>query len=207
MSRWDYRLYTLGKPLEESKGVMIMVHGRGGTAENILTLASEFNRPDFHYIAPQAPENSWYPYSFLAPIQKNEPGITSGINLISDIAKSIQEKGIGKEKIFFLGFSQGACLTLEFAARNAQRWGGIFGLSGGLIGPEIIDGNYKGLFDASPVFLGCSDQDPHIPLKRVHETKEVFEKMNARVTERIYPAMPHTINQDEIDFVKDSLSI
>lgn len=198
----DYKLYTTGKPMDASIGVMIMIHGRGGTAENILSLADEFDEPDLHYIAPQAPGNSWYPNSFLAPIPQNEPGISSGIKMIQDLISQVVERGIHYEKIFLLGFSQGACLTLEFAARNAKRYGGIFGLSGGLIGPEHTPRNYPGSFDNTTVFLGCSDHDPHIPLQRVNETKLVFEEMNAKVTERIYPGMPHTIIQDEIDFIK-----
>ncbi len=198
----EYKLFTSGKSLEASKGVMIMIHGRGGTAENILTLADEIDNPDFHYIAPQATGNSWYPYSFLAPIPQNEPGISSGIKLIGNLIKHIMENNIGTGKIFLLGFSQGACLTLEFASRNAGRYGGIFGLSGGLIGPENTPRKYSGTFDDTPVLLGCSDIDPHIPLQRVHKSKEVFEEMNAKVTERIYSGMPHTIIQDEIDFVK-----
>lgn len=202
----DYNIYSKGKSLEESKGVMIMVHGRVGTAENILSLAEEFDEPDFHYIAPQAPGNYWYPYSFMAPIPQNEPGLSSGLKLIDDLIKKFLEKSIALEHIFLLGFSQGACLTLEFAARNAERYGGIFGLSGGLIGPENTPRNYSGTFDKTPVFLGCSDHDPHIPLQRVNETKLVFEEMKARVTERIYPGMPHTIIQDEIDFIKVAIS-
>lgn len=202
----DYKIYTSGKSVNTAKSAMIMIHGRGGTAENILTLAEEFKRQDLHYVAPQAPGNTWYPFSFLAPIAQNEPGITKGINTIKEITTDLVEKGISLDKIFILGFSQGACLALEFAARNANKFGGIIGLSGGLIGPDNTSRNYAGSFDDTPVFLGCSDKDPHIPLKRVHESKEVFEKMNAQVTERIYPGMPHTIIQDEIDFIRELIT-
>lgn len=200
---YKYKISTFGKPLADAKGVMIMIHGRGGTAENILSLADEFKEPDFHYIAPQAPGNTWYPYSFLTPMEQNEPGISSGIQFIKDITVDIENKGASLNNVFILGFSQGACLTLEFAARNARKYGGIVGFSGGLIGPENTLRDYKGSFEGTPVFLGCSDRDPHIPLERVHESKEVFEKMDAAVTEKIYPGMPHTIIQDEIDFVKN----
>ncbi|MDQ3394128.1 MAG: alpha/beta hydrolase [Bacteroidota bacterium] len=202
-----YNIKTAAKALKEAKTAMIMIHGRGGTAENILSLTEKFEHPEIHFIAPQAPGNTWYPNSFLAPILQNEPGITSGIQIIQNLAAYLEEHGIKHDKIFFLGFSQGACLALEFAARNAKKWGGIFGLSGGLIGPENTPRNYPGTLEGTPVFLGCSDEDPHIPLQRVHESKKVFEKMQAKVTERIYPGMPHTIIQDEIDFVKDVLSL
>jgi predicted esterase len=185
---------------------MIMIHGRGAGAENILTLADELHHPDFLYLAPQAFQSTWYPYSFLAPIPENEPGISSAIEVIKKMNNELIAAGIPQHKIIVLGFSQGACLALEFAARNVTNYGGIIALSGGLIGPDGTPRNYEGTFHETPVFLGCSDMDPHIPAKRVLESTKVFERMGARVTERIYPNMGHTINMDEVAFVKTLMS-
>lgn len=195
-------IYQKGKAVEEAKAAMIMVHGRGAGAQNILTLADELHHPDFAYLAPQAFQSTWYPYSFLAPIDDNEPGISSGIEVIKKINNDLLTAGIPQYKIIVLGFSQGACLALEFAARHVAHYGGIIALSGGLIGPDGTPREYKGNFHETPVFLGCSDIDPHIPVKRVLESTKVFEGMSASVTERIYPNMGHTINVDEIAFIK-----
>lgn len=185
---------------------MVLVHGRGATADSILTLTDEFDQPDFAYLAPQAAGNTWYPYSFLAPIAQNEPGISSGMTAIADVLAQITAAGIPLERIILLGFSQGACLTLEFAARNARRYGGIVGFSGGLIGPEGTPRLYPGSLDGTPVFLGCSDNDPHIPKERVEHTAEVLKRVGAQVTARLYPGMGHTVNQDEIDFVREMMA-
>ena len=195
-------IYQKGKAVEEAKAAMIMIHGRGAGAENILSLADELHHPDFCYLAPQAFQSTWYPYSFLAPIDDNEPGISSAIEVIRNINNDLIAAGIPQHKIIVLGFSQGACLSLEFAARNVANYGGIIALSGGLIGPEGTPRDYEGHFQQTPVFLGCSDIDPHIPVNRVLESTKVFERMGARATERIYPNMGHTINIDEINFVK-----
>lgn len=194
-----------GKKIETADAAMIMIHGRGATAESILTLAQEFNVDGLAYLAPQASGNTWYPYSFLNPIEMNEPGITSGLSLIDTIINDLLTKGFSMDKIFLLGFSQGACLSLEYAARNPANFGGVFGLSGGLIGPPGAPKNYKGSFNGSEIFLGCSDFDPHIPIERVDETESVFLEMNANVTKKIYNGMAHTINQDEINFIKSLL--
>ena len=194
-------IYRKGKAVEEAKAAMVMIHGRGGSAENILTLSDNLYHPDMAYLAPQAANNTWYPYSFLAPIQDNEPGISSGLTVIKGIVDALMKVGMSQDKIFIAGFSQGACLALEFAARHAGPYGGIVAFSGGLIGPDGTPRNYAGDFQSTPVFLGCSDTDPHIPFKRVHESTGVFEHMGAKVTERIYPNMGHTINEDEIAFV------
>lgn len=193
---------TYGMTLSRAKGAMIMVHGRGATAEGILSLAEEFAQPDFHYMAPQAHNYAWYPYSFLASISKNEPGISSGLQLIHDLILSVEKEGIEREKIILLGFSQGACLASEFAARHPQKLGGLAVLSGGLIGPEIRMEDYDGDMKRTPVYLGCSDEDPHIPQKRVDESAEIFENIGARVTKKIYPGMGHTINEDEIKHIQ-----
>lgn len=194
-----------GAKLDDTKAVMIMIHGRGATAEDILSLSAEFNFDGVAYLAPQAKNNSWYPLSFISPIEMNEPGITSGLALIDLIIELVLKKGFTSEKIFLLGFSQGACLSLEYAARNPQKFGGVFGLSGGLIGEAVRIENYSGNLGGTDVFLGCSNIDPHIPLSRVDETEAIFKKLNAKVTKRIYKGMAHTINKDEMGFVKTLL--
>jgi phospholipase/carboxylesterase len=196
---------TAGARLAEAQAAMIMVHGRGATADSILTLTDELQRPDWAYLAPQAAGNTWYPYSFLAPIWQNEPGITSGLTAVAHLLDHITNAGIPAERIILLGFSQGACLTLEFAARNAGRYGGLIGLSGGLIGPDGTPRNYPGSLADTPVFLGCSDIDPHIPRQRVEESSAVLKKLGGRVTMRLYPGLGHTVNQDEINFIRQMM--
>jgi predicted esterase len=181
---------------------MVMIHGRGATAESILTLVQAIDTPGFAYLAPQAAGGTWYPNSFLAPIPSNEPGITSGLAAIDDVLKTISAAEIPAERTMLLGFSQGACLSLEYAARHARRYGGIAGLSGGLIGPDGTPRNYPGSFDGTPVFLGCSDVDSHVPAARVRETAQVFEKMGAAATMRLYPGMGHIVNDDEVNAVR-----
>jgi predicted esterase len=193
---------TAGVPLDQVTAAIVMVHGRGATAEGILTLAPALDVPGFAYLAPQASGNTWYPQSFLAPIQSNEPGITSGMQAIEDVLSQVTAAGIPRERTMLLGFSQGACLTLEFAARHARRYGGIAGLSGGVIGPDGTPRNYAGSLEGTPVFLGCSDVDPHIPAQRVRETAEVMRRLGGQVTMRLYPGMGHLINEDEIDAVR-----
>jgi predicted esterase len=177
---------------------MILVHGRGASAEDILALADEFHLDDVAYVAPQAAGYTWYPYSFLAPIAQNEPEISSAFAVLSHLIGALRGNGVEPERIALLGFSQGACITLEYAARHARRYAGVFGLSGGLIGPPGTPRDYAGSFDGTPIFLGCSDADPHIPLARVRESAAVFRQLDANVDERIYRAMGHTINADEI---------
>lgn len=190
-----------GTKLDDAKAVMIMIHGRGAKAKDILSLSAEFNFDGAAYLAPQAKDNTWYPFSFLNPIEMNEPGITSGLALIDSIVEMLLQKGFTSEQIYLLGFSQGACLSLEYAVRNPKKFGGVIGLSGGLIGSEVLPQKYSGDLEGTEIFLGCSDVDSHIPLKRVDETEEVFIKLGANVTKRIYKGMAHTINRDEIKFV------
>lgn len=195
-----------GAPLDQAQAAMILVHGRGATAESILTLTAEFKASGFDdsgfaYLAPQAAGNTWYPYSFLTPIPHNEPGLSSGLRVIADLIDHMTAAGIPQERMMLLGFSQGACLTLEFTARHARRYGGIAGLSGGLIGPDGTPRNYEGSLSGTPVFLGCSDVDFHIPKERVEHTAEVLRHLGGDVTMRLYPGMDHTVNQDEVDFV------
>lgn len=195
-----------GPSLSRAKAALIMVHGRGATAKSMFPLAEEFAQPDFYYAAPQAHNHTWYPYSFLAPKEKNQPGISSGMQVLHDLLESITKTGLPREKIMLLGFSQGACLATEFIARHPQKLGGIVALSGGLIGPDIKESNYSGSLDQTPVFLGCSDSDPHIPKERVDETERVYKKLNADVDKQIYKGMGHTINQDEIKTIRGMMT-
>ena len=180
---------------------MIMVHGRGASTDDMLALAAEFATTDVAFLAPQAAGRTWYPYSFLSPIQDNEPGITSGLGVLAALVDGLVAQQIPHARIALLGFSQGACLSLEFAARHPRRYAAVVGLSGGLIGPTGTPRDYPGSLGGGPVFLGCSDIDAHIPLTRVQESAEVFRRMGAAVDERIYAGMGHTVNEDEIHAV------
>ncbi|MCC6166564.1 MAG: dienelactone hydrolase family protein [Caldilineaceae bacterium] len=191
-----------GQPLGSAPVVMIMLHGRGAGASSILALAVEFNRPDLTYLAPQAAGNSWYPYSFLAPLAQNEPYLSSALSAVGATLKTVVEAGVPQAETVLLGFSQGACLALEFAARHGGRFGALVGLSGGLIGPADIPRGYATDLDGSATFIGCSDVDAHIPLARVHETAQALTQLGAAVTERIYPGMGHTVNADEIAAIR-----
>lgn len=199
-------LRTAGAALNEARAAMIMVHGRGGRAEDILTLVPMLEHEDFAYLAPQAANNTWYPYSFLAPIPQNEPGISSGMQVISDVLDRIVAAGISPECTMLLGFSQGACLAIEFSARHARRYGGVACLSGGLIGPDSTPRDYSGSLDGTPVFLGCSDVDAHIPRERVEHSAEVMRQLGADVTTRIYPGLGHVINDDEREHVRTMMA-
>ena len=203
----NHPVFTSGVPIDASSAAIIMIHGRGATAQSIITLKDELNIDEISYIAPQASNNTWYPNRFIDPIESNEPGISSGLQMIDTIIAHVNSSGIPPEKIILLGFSQGACLALEYAARNPNNYAGVVGLSGGLIGPEGIRFNYQGKFSRSTaVFLGCSDSDFHIPVERVHETAEVFESMGAAVYKEIYENMGHTISKDEIEFIRKMIS-
>lgn len=195
-----------GVSLLDAGKAMIMLHGRGTTASSILSFSSYFKHPDMAFMAPQATGNTWYPHSFMAPMEENEPELSSALEVVGRMLTQILANGIPEENIFLFGFSQGACLALEFAARNPRRFGGIFGLSGGLIGPPGTPRAYEGTFEGTSVFLGCSDVDSHIPKERVLETATVFEQMNAHVTTRLYPNMPHTIIEDELYIINRILA-
>jgi predicted esterase len=192
-------VHTAGKPLETAAAALILVHGRGATAVNILELAELLPHPNMAYLAPQAANNTWYPFSFLAPIANNEPHLSSALQLLGDLVTQVEAAGVPADRIVIGGFSQGACLASEFVARSARRYGGLLAFSGGVIGPPGTPRDYPGKLDGAPVFIGCSDVDPHIPLARVQETAELFTRMGAQVTQKIYPGMGHTIIQDEID--------
>jgi len=184
-----------------AKKALIMLHGRGASAEDILSLSENLHVTDYLLAAPQASGNSWYPNSFLANPKNNEPWLSSALDLIHIIEAGLIKRGIKKEKIYFLGFSQGACLTLEYTARNADQYGGIVAFTGGLIGDKIYTENYKGNFNNIPVFIGTANPDLHVPVERVKATAIILRDMGADVTEKIYPNMGHTINQDEINHV------
>lgn len=190
---------TAGIPLKEAKKALILIHGRGASAHDILSLSRHLDVIDFALVAPQADNHTWYPYSFLAPIPENEPSLSKSLNKIAGVVAEIQENGIEKENIYFLGFSQGACLALEFTTRNASKYGGVVAFTGGLIGDALFEENYAGNFQNTPVFIGTSDPDMHVPVERVNETETIMNQMGASVTKRIYTNMGHTISQDEID--------
>ncbi|PSP59725.1 phospholipase [Halobacteriales archaeon QH_7_66_37] len=198
----DQPLVTEGAPLSEANAAAVFVHGRGATARSIIEMRTEFDRDDVAYLAPQAAGNSWYPNSFLAPVEQNEPGRTSGLQAVGDAVARATDAGIEVDRVLVLGFSQGACLASEFVARNPTRYGGLAALSGGLIGRFVDPEEYDGDLAGTPAFFGCSDSDPHIPEKRVHESAAIFEDLNADVTERLYTNMGHGVNQDELDHVR-----
>jgi predicted esterase len=197
---------TAGVPLDQAQAAMIMVHGRGATAESILTLAQEIDQPGFAYLAPQAFGNTWYPYSFMTPLTDNEPYLSSALATLADLVDQLAKAGFSADKVMLVGFSQGACLSLEFVARHARRYGGVAGLSGGLIGPDGAPRDYAGSLEGTPIFLGCSDVDFHIPKERVHHSTEVLGKLGGEVTERLYPGMGHTVNADELTFVRSVMA-
>jgi phospholipase/carboxylesterase len=191
-------ILTAGTPLQEAKKALILLHGRGGSAQDILSLGDYLNVKDYALLAPQARDNSWYPFSFIAPISQNEPWLSSALDLVREACDEIIAEGISSENVYLLGFSQGACLTLEFAARNAKKYGGVVAFTGGLIGDKIYTQNYKGDFGNTPIFIGTSNPDPHVPVQRVRETTGILKSMHADVTEKIYNGMGHTISEDEI---------
>ena len=201
----DQPVLLAGAPLAEARGVMVLAHGRGGSAQDMIGFARELDRPQFACFVPEAAGRQWYPYSFLEKLERNQSHLNSALRLFKEILGRITAAGIPLERTVLVGFSQGACLVLELAARNARRYGGVAGLSGGLIGPEGTPRDYAGSFEGTPVFLGCSDVDPHIPKRRVDETEAVLTRMGARVTKRIYPGLGHTINDDEIGAVREML--
>jgi phospholipase/carboxylesterase len=194
-------LVTAGASLDDAEAAVVLVHGRGATARSIVGTAEAFHRPGVAYLAPQANGNTWYPHPFTAPVESNEPGRTSGLRAIADAVEWATDAGIPIERVALLGFSQGACLAGEFVARTPRRYGGLAVLSGGLTGETVAPDEYTGDLEHTPVFLGCSDVDPHIAAERVTESATVFEHLNADVTTRLYPGMGHTINRDEREHV------
>ncbi len=191
-----------GVDLQKAKAALILVHGRGATAESILTLQGDLDHPDFAFLAPQAAGNTWYPQSFLAPLENNEPGLSSGLEVLTKLTDEVEAAGIPASRTLLLGFSQGACLTLEFLARRPRAYGGVLGFTGGLIGPPDTPRDYPGSLAGTPVFLGSGDPDPHVPWSRVQETAAVLGDLGAEVTLQRYPGMPHTVNSEEISFAR-----
>jgi predicted esterase len=191
-----------GAALGKSPAVMILVHGRNAGPENILDLVPRLGRPDVTCLAPAADGRTWYPYGFMTEREKNEPGLSSGLWVLEHLVADVERRGIAADHIVLAGFSQGACLTGEFSVRHARRYGGVVMYSGGLIGPPGTTWEYPGSFAGTPVFLGCSDVDSHIPKTRVDESAEVFRRLGAAVTERIYSGMGHIVNDDEIAFTR-----
>lgn len=195
-------IHVGGIPLAEARKAILFIHGRGASAEDILSLSDHLEISDAALFAPQATNNSWYPYSFLAPVSENQPALSSALDLIAGVVADIKDAGIPHDQIYFVGFSQGACLTLEYIGRNAERFGGAVAFTGGLIGKEINMSNYKGNFDQMPLLLTTGDPDPHVPVSRVELTKSIMEKMGAAVTMKIFPGRSHTISKPEIDLAK-----
>jgi predicted esterase len=195
-----------GEQLEQARGAVIMVHGRGASAESILTLAPELELPGLAFLAPQANGGAWYPLSFMAPIAQNEPFLTSALGAVGDLVAYVEQAGVPAERIILLGFSQGACLASEFVARNPRRYGGLIALSGGLIGPPGALRDYPGSLEGTPAFLGCSDVDAHIPKERVLESEAALRKLGAAVTAKLYPGMGHTVNEDELEYARALLA-
>jgi phospholipase/carboxylesterase len=192
-------IVTAGVPLAQAKKALIMIHGRGASAQDIISLGSYLNVGDYALIAPQASGHTWYPYSFMAPVAQNEPGLSSAIEVINSIVDDILKAGIPASNIYFMGFSQGACLTLEYVTRHAQPYGGVVAFTGGLIGAELNLANYNGDFNGTPVFIGSSDPDMHVPVTRVRESEQIMKKMGADITVKVYPGMGHTVSQDEVE--------
>ena len=199
------KVITRGKPLAETSKALIMLHGRGATAESILDLANHLPVENFTLFAPQATNHSWYPYSFMAPQAQNQPALDSALEQINDLVKSILAQGIKSEHIYIAGFSQGACLTAEYATRNARKYGGLLIFTGGLIGQELETDNYQGNFNSTPVLITTGDPDPHVPVSRVGETVKIMEQLGAVVTEKIYTGRPHTILQEELSLAQEIL--
>lgn len=195
-----------GEPLDRAPAAMIMLHGRGATSQDILSLVPLLAQPHFAYLAPQASGNTWYPNRYLAPIADNEPWLSSALAFVDQVLGQVERAGIPPERTMLLGFSQGACLTLEFAARHARRYGGVAGLTGALIGPEDTPRNYPGALDGTPVFIGCSDVDIHVAKEHALETANVLMRLGGQVTLRLYPNMGHEVNQNEIDFVRGMMA-
>jgi len=199
----DQTPLSMGAPLSEADAAVVALHGRGATARSVLQIVAKLDVEGVAGVAPQASRNTWYPTGFMEPIERNEPWLSAALSTLSDLVASVEAEGVPAERIVTLGFSQGACLASEFLARNARRYGGHVAFSGGLVGPPGTPRDYDGSLDGTPVFLGCSDRDPHIPEERVHETAEVYEGLGADVTTRIYEGMGHTVNEDEVEAARD----
>jgi predicted esterase len=191
--------------LEDARVAVVLLHGRGAAPEDVLYIAHEVDPGGVAFLAPEAAGETWYPQSFFSPLEANQPYLDSGLRRVAGLVAEIGEAGIPIERTVLMGFSQGACLGLEYACRNARRYGGLVGLSGSLIGPDDTPRDYDGSLEGTPVFLGCSEADLFVPLQRVRLTGEIFRRMGAEVDERIYPGMSHLVNQDELDALGEML--
>jgi phospholipase/carboxylesterase len=198
----DQRVLHFGVPLDQAAGAVILLHGRGGSAEDILSLAGEIYHPQLAYLAPQAAGHSWYPNSFLAPIAQNEPWLTSALAKVGATVQLAEDAGVATGRIVIGGFSQGACLSTEFVARHPARYAGLIAFTGGLIGPPDADLLHSGNLQGMPAFLGSGDPDPHVPWSRVEQSAKILQGMNASVTLRRYRGRPHTISPEELDFAR-----
>lgn len=199
----DHHIVTAGTALADAKRAFIFLHGRGASAEDILLLSDHFDTTDTALLAPQASNNSWYPYSFIAPAEQNQPALDSALEIVKSLVTAVINAGIPQQEIYFIGFSQGACLTLEYVSRNAAQYGGVVAFTGGLIGKEVNMKNYKGDFKKTPVLITTGDPDPHVPVSRVEVSAGIIRKMNANVSVKIYPGRIHTISQKEIDLARE----
>jgi len=201
------QIIKAGLPVTEAKKAIVMIHGRGASAESIISLADHLNLKDAAIYAPQATNHSWYPYSFMAPVKENQPALDSALAVIAEVVQEIEAAGISKDRIYFLGFSQGACLSLEFVARNAAKYGGVIAYTGGLIGQQLNLDNYKGDFQNTPFLITTGDPDPHVPVSRVEESIQVLQNLNAKVTSKVYKGRPHTIQMEEIKLANDLILV
>jgi phospholipase/carboxylesterase len=192
------QIITGGQPAAQAQGALVMLHGRGASAGNILSLSHELHVDQLALYAPQAANNSWYPYSFMAPDRDNQPALNSAIDVIGQVVEQIISDGIPTKKIYFMGFSQGACLTLEYMARNAQRYGGAVAFTGGLIGQQLEPERYKGTFGGTPILITTGNPDSHVPLARVEESVALLNNLGADVQLKVYNGRPHTISMPEI---------
>jgi phospholipase/carboxylesterase len=198
MYRHTKQVVSAGVPAEQAKKAIIMLHGRGASASSIISLKDHLELDGFAIVAPQAAEHSWYPYSFMAPVENNQPALDSALEVIGELVDDLKQNGIAQENIYFLGFSQGACLTLEYTGRNAGRYGGIIAFTGGLIGEQLVKGNYEGDFNNTPILITTGDPDPHVPVSRVNDSVEILKELNADVTLKIYRGRQHTISGEEL---------
>jgi phospholipase/carboxylesterase len=192
-------LRKAGQPLGTATKALILLHGRGGSAADILSLATHLRVADFAILAPQAPGSSWYPYSFLAPPAQNEPYLSAALAAVGQAAAAAQAQGIAPENLYFGGFSQGACLALEYVARHAARYGGVVAFTGGLIGDRVYLENYGGDLAGTPIFIGTGDPDAHVPVERVRASTALLTSLGAAVTEKVYPNLGHTVSREEIE--------
>lgn len=193
----EKQIIRVGKPAQQAKKAVLLLHGRGSSAQGILSLQNHLQVEDALIIAPQATNNTWYPYGFMASVDQNQPALDSALALVDYAVSEVIKQGIPADQLYFAGFSQGACLTLEYAARHAQRYGGVIAFTGGLIGEQLDKENYKGDFAGTPILITAGDTDPHVPLTRIEESAAMLRQMGGQLTVEIYPGKPHSISADE----------